>query len=175
DISRLESGAIEPQPGQVSLAELFRELEVEFHCLAQAQGMALCARRAPLTVSTDRILFSQLMQNLLGNALKYTEQGGVWVSCQQDARGLTIIIRDTGVGIPADKLERIFDEYYQVDTHGAQRPGVGLGLAIVKEVARLLGFKVAIRSTVGEGTCATVSIPNALVQAAAVLAPPQAA
>lgn len=175
DISRLESGAIEPQPAQIPLAELFRELEVEFHSLAQAHGIALSLQPAPLTVSTDRILFSQLLQNLLGNALKYTEQGQVWVTCQQQEKGLTISIRDTGVGIPADKLERIFDEYYQVDTHGAQRPGVGLGLAIVKEVARLLGFKVAIRSTVGEGTCATVSIPNALVQAATVLAPPLAA
>ena len=57
---------------------------------------------------------------------------------------------DTGIGIPADKLDRIFDEYYQVDTHGAKRMGVGLGLAIVKEVARLLGFAVKITSRVGE-------------------------
>src|SRR5690606_1334426 len=67
DISRLESGAIEPQPGQIPLAELFRELEVEFHSLAQAHGIALSLLPVPLTVSTDRILFSQLLQTLLGN------------------------------------------------------------------------------------------------------------
>lgn len=73
---------------------------------------------------------------------------------------LTISIEDTGIGIPADKLERIFDEYYQVDTHGAKRMGVGLGLAIVKEVARLLGFTVQITSTLGQGTQARVRIPR---------------
>ena len=72
---------------------------------------------------------------------------------------LVIAIRDTGIGIPPDKLERIFDEYYQVDTHGTKRMGVGLGLAIVKEVARLLSFKVTITSTVGRCTEATLDIP----------------
>lgn len=171
DISRLESGAIEPQPGQVTLADLFHELEVEFHSLAQAHGIRLSLQPAPLLVATDRILFLQLLQNLLGNALKYTEQGEVRVTCQSTPQALVISIQDTGVGIPEDKLERIFDEYYQVDTHGAQRPGVGLGLAIVKEVARLLGFKVRIDSQLGEGTCAHISIPNALVRPAALPTP----
>lgn len=174
DISRLESGAIEPRPTQVSLAELFHELGVEFQSLAHAHGIELSLQPAPLMVCTDRILFSQLLQNLLGNALKYTEQGEVQVSCHSTEQALVISVLDTGVGIPEDKLERIFDEYYQVDTHGAQRPGVGLGLAIVKEVARLLGFKVKISSHLGQGTCARVSIPQALVSAATPSAEPAA-
>ena len=72
-----------------------------------------------------------------------------------------IVIRDTGIGIPPDKLERIFDEYYQVDTHGTKRLGVGLGLAIVKEVARLLNFRVKITSTFGRSTEVTVVVPPA--------------
>ena len=75
---------------------------------------------------------------------------------------LVIAVEDSGIGIPGDKLERIFDEYYQVDTHGTKRMGVGLGLAIVKEVARLLGFAVKIQSRVGEGTQASLRIPNKL-------------
>jgi two-component system, sensor histidine kinase len=69
-------------------------------------------------------------------------------------------VEDSGIGIPADKLERIFDEYYQVDTHGSKRMGVGLGLAIVKEVVRLLGFAIKIHSKVGVGTQAVLRIPN---------------
>ena len=105
------------------------------------------------------------MQNLLGNALKYTDSGLVRLSCSQEEGAIIIAVEDTGIGIPADKVERIFDEYYQVDTHGTKRMGVGLGLAIVKEVARLLGFSVRIASEVGEGTQAFVRIPSRFVVA----------
>src|SRR5690606_38564085 len=98
-----------------------------------------------------RNLFYQLLQNLVGNALKYTDRGEVAVTCVPGASSLTVTVSDTGIGIPAEKLNRIFDEYYQVDMQGAKRMGVGLGLAIVTEVARLLGFTVTIQSRVGEG------------------------
>jgi CheY-like chemotaxis protein/anti-sigma regulatory factor (Ser/Thr protein kinase) len=101
-----------------------------------------------------------LLQNLVGNALKYTDHGWVRIKCSTDADNVVIAVEDSGIGIPADKLERIFDEYYQVDTHGTKRMGVGLGLAIVKEVARLLGFSVRIQSTVGRGTQALLRVPN---------------
>jgi CheY-like chemotaxis protein len=116
-----------------------------------------------VTLLTDRVLFSQLLHNLLGNALKYTDQGSVTVECTMSEGALVIVIRDTGIGIPPDKLERIFDEYYQVDTHGTKRLGVGLGLAIVKEVARLLQFRVKIASTVGRSTEVTVTVPGEFV------------
>ncbi|HEY0682832.1 MAG TPA: ATP-binding protein [Steroidobacter sp.] len=160
DISRLESGAIEPQVTNVPLADLLHQLTTEFESVAQARGIALRIEPAALIVSTDRNLFYQLLQNLVGNAMKYTDQGEVAVTCEPGAAALTVTVSDTGIGIPADKLDRIFDEYYQVDTQGAKRMGVGLGLAIVKEVARLLGFTVSISSRVGDGTQATVSIPN---------------
>jgi two-component system, sensor histidine kinase len=95
------------------------------------------------------------------------------VACTEHAGSLRIQVRDTGVGIPPDKLERIFDEYYQVDTHGAKRMGVGLGLAIVKEVARLLSFKVTITSTVGRCTEVTVDIPASHVIASVAVAAPR--
>ena len=159
DISRLESGAIEPQVTNVPLVELLHQLTTEFESVAQARGIGLRIEPAALLVSTDRNLFYQLLQNLVGNALKYTDQGEVAVTCVA-AAALTITVSDTGIGIPSDKLDRIFDEYYQVDTQGAKRMGVGLGLAIVKEVARLLGFTVNISSRMGQGTQATVSIPH---------------
>jgi PAS domain S-box-containing protein len=174
DISRLESGAIEPQCTRVAVPDLLNELRAEFDSIARARGLVLTVKHAPVTVVTDRELFHQLLQNLVGNALKYTDHGSVSVICTQQAESLRIHVLDTGIGIPPDKLEKIFDEYYQVDTHGAKRMGVGLGLAIVKEVARLLSFKVSITSTVGRGTEVTLDIP-ASQWAATVAAAPAAA
>ncbi len=175
DISRLESGAIEPQCTNVVVPELLNELRAEFDSLARSRGLLLTVQPANITVVTDRELFYQLLQNLLANALKYTDRGSVSIICTQHAEALRIQVRDTGIGIPPDKLERIFDEYYQVDTHGAKRMGVGLGLAIVKEVARLLSFKVTIASTVGHGTEVTLDVPASHLVASAADASPAAA
>ena len=175
DISRLESGAIEPVPTQVPVSEMLHQLRGEFDSVAAARGVALRIEPAAFVVTTDRTLCYQLLQNLVGNALKYTDQGEVAVTCAAGAHALAITVSDTGIGIPADKLDRIFDEYYQVDTQGAKRMGVGLGLAIVKEVARLLGFAVKITSRVGEGTRAIISIPNEYLAEAAAGAGPAAA
>lgn len=160
DISRLESGSIEPVSAEVHIAETFEELRSEFCSLAQARGIDLRVEPSDIAISTDRTLFYQLLQNLLGNALKYTDQGWVRVRCVDEDDAVVVLVEDSGIGIPADKLERIFDEYYQVDTHGTKRMGVGLGLAIVKEVARLLGFNVKINSIVGSGTKVALRIPG---------------
>lgn len=173
DINRMESGAIEPQVGEVSLADLFEDLAREFAPTAEAKGLALEFSPAALTVSTDRMLLTQLLQNLIGNALKYTERGKVSISHTLDSDALTLKIEDTGIGIPEEKLDRIFDEYYQVDRQGTKRLGVGLGLAIVREVARLLGFSVAVTSKFGQGTRVRVRIPRQKVHDHA--ARPQAA
>jgi two-component system, sensor histidine kinase len=173
DISRLESGAIDPVSEEVSIGEVFEDLRSEFSSVASARDIDLQVQATRVVLSTDRTLFSQLLQNLLGNALKYTDHGWVRLKCSEDADAVTISVEDSGIGIPADKLERIFDEYYQVDTHGTKRMGVGLGLAIVKEVARLLGFSVRIFSTVGAGTQAVLRIPQRyrVARAAAPAAP----
>jgi PAS domain S-box-containing protein len=160
DISRLESGAIEPVNVEVSVADVLEELRSEFSSVARARAIELQVEAPRVVLSTDRTLFYQLLQNLVGNALKYTDHGWVRIRCTTEADGVVIVVEDSGIGIPADKIERIFDEYYQVDTHGTKRMGVGLGLAIVKEVARLLGFSVSIQSRVGEGTQASLRIPN---------------
>lgn len=159
DISRLESGAIEPVSVEVPIADVLEELRSEFSAVARARDIDLRIDPSAIVLSTDRTLFCQLLQNLVGNAIKYTDRGWVRVSCAEDAGGVRVSVEDSGIGIPADKLERIFDEYYQVDTHGTKRMGVGLGLAIVKEVARLLGFSVKIHSRAGEGTQAVLRIP----------------
>ena len=160
DISRLESGAIEPQLAPVSLAAAFEDLAREFKPAAADRNLRLEFAESRVVISTDRTLFTQLLQNLIGNALKYTERGYVRISQAMDPDALVLKIDDSGVGIPEDKLERIFDEYYQIGPQGTQRLGVGLGLAIVREVSRLLGYSVAVASWAGEGTCVTLRIPR---------------
>ena len=160
DISRLESGVVRPQWAPVPLQEIFEELRREFERSAAQKSLALQLPCTDLVLKTDPILFAQLLQNLLGNAIKYTERGHVRVSQWLEADSLVIEIEDTGVGIPSDKLERIFDEYYQLGPQGTQRLGVGLGLAIVREVSRLLSYAVEVDSALGRGTRVRVRIPR---------------
>jgi PAS domain S-box-containing protein len=166
DISRLESGAIDPQLSPVAMVDIFGDLAREFAPSAAVKNLQLEFGDTHSVISTDRTLLTQLLQNLIGNALKYTQQGSVRISQVMDADALVLNIDDSGMGIPEDKLERIFDEYYQVDQKGAQRLGVGLGLAIVREVSRLLGYSVAVSSELGKGTRVRVRIPRLAIVAA---------
>lgn len=159
DITRLESGAIKPQLATVALQAIFSDLRREFEPVAAAKHLEFTVPETATVINTDRVLLTQLLQNLIGNSLKYTSMGSVRANLNTEADGLTIEIKDTGIGIPEDKLERVFDEYYQVDTRGSKRSGVGLGLAIVREVSRLLGYSVAVTSELGRGTQVRVRIP----------------
>jgi PAS domain S-box-containing protein len=159
DITRLESGAVEPQLAPVGVDAIFTDLAREFGPIAASKNLHLEFPEVQAAITTDRILLTQLLQNLIGNALKYTVRGTVRVVLHTEADALALDVEDTGLGIPEDKLDRIFDEYYQVDPKGTQRSGVGLGLAIVREVSRLLGDSVAVASTLGSGTRVRVRIP----------------
>ncbi|MDE1922638.1 MAG: PAS domain S-box protein [Gammaproteobacteria bacterium] len=171
DISRLESGAISPQIEAVPLASLFADLRREFESSAAAKALSLEFSEAPAVLASDRMLLLQMMQNLVGNALKYTDKGYVRVTQGPDADGVIVSVEDSGIGIAEDKVERIFDEYFQVDPRGGPRLGVGLGLAIVREVSRLLGYRVTVTSRIGEGTRITVHIPRQKLMADGVPAP----
>ena len=167
EISRLESGAIELKLEPVTLREIFDEIKYEFEAIASARGIHLRIPQTNIVLNTDRTLFHQILQNLVGNAIKYTNQGHVEVFCDAEkSEMLFITVGDTGIGIPEDKLERIFDEYYQIDAHSGNRSGVGLGLAIVREAIRLLGYKIKVLSRVGDGTQACVGIPKNMLMAA---------
>jgi PAS domain S-box-containing protein len=175
DITRLESGAVEPQLAPVSIDAIFADLAREFGPVAASKNLLLEFPAVQRVVTTDRILLTQLLQNVIGNALKYTARGTVRIVLHTDADALALDVEDSGVGIPEDKLDRIFDEYYQVDPKGTQRSGVGLGLAIVREVSRLLGYSVAVSSTLGSGTRVRVRIPLQRLSSAAASEPPREA
>lgn len=161
DVTKLESGNIRPNVEVVPLADVLGGLAQQFEALAGSRGLSLTISPTSTCLRTDRILFRQILQNLLNNALQYTREGGVTVGFRQDAEGLAIRIADTGVGIPAPELDRVFDEYYRVDTKGPRPRGFGLGLTIVRQISRLLGYTVKVESELGRGTTFALHVPAA--------------
>ncbi len=161
DVTKLESGNIRPNLDLVPVADVLGGLQQQFEAVAASRGLALTIEPTGACLRTDRILFRQILQNLLNNALQYTREGGVTVSYRQDAEGLAIRIADTGVGIPAPELDRVFDEYYRVDTKGPRPRGFGLGLTIVRQISRLLDYTVKVESELGRGTTFALHVPAA--------------
>jgi PAS domain S-box-containing protein len=161
DVSRLEAASIQPRIEEFGVAGLFDALRNEFEAIAAARNLKFSVTPVARGLRTDRTLLRQLLENLVGNAIKYTETGSVQLACRAEGDGLVITVTDTGIGIPAARLDRIFDEYYQIGQSGHY--GVGLGLAIVKRIAALLDLGIEVKSEPGRGTQFRVGIPAALV------------
>lgn len=160
DISKLESGAIKPEPTDFTVAALFEDLRAEFAGLAANKGLELqveaCADRA----HSDPSLVEQILRNLLSNAIKYTSAGHVAMRCRHDTHVIRIQVLDTGVGIPADQLPLIYDEFYQVGVAAnSVREGYGLGLSIVQRLAKLLDLRLRVESEVGKGSVFSLDLP----------------
>jgi PAS domain S-box-containing protein len=172
DVSRLESGGVQPILAEVPLRELCTDLGRNFEAAAAARGLDLEVHCPEVTVRTDRVLLRQLLQNLVSNALKFTREGGVCVTVADAAGGVVITVADSGIGIQADELGRIFDEYYQVAGVHTEQRGFGLGLTIVRQLARLLGFALEVESAPGQGTSFRLTLPAELRVAEAAAAAP---
>lgn len=160
DISKLDSGAIKPEPADFTLAALFEELRKEFAVLASNKGIELRIDQSCDGVHSDPSLVERILRNLLANAIKYTKQGRVALRCLHETAFVRIEVLDTGIGIPADHLPHIYDEFYQVgDPRGGPREGYGLGLSIVQRVAKLLNVTLDVRSEVGKGSAFSLILP----------------
>lgn len=161
DISKLEAGAIQPKLRPVELDIVLARLVQEFMPQARAKGLQLRLRlpkQVPL-VQTDEQLLASVLRNLLGNAIKYTQRGGVLVAVRRAAAGWKLQVWDTGIGIAEEHLTHVFEEYYQVDNPQRDRSkGLGLGLAIVQRMAALLDLNLHCRSRVGQGTVMEITL-----------------
>lgn len=160
DISKLESGTVQVKLEDVSMMQLIGELREQLESIATAKQLTLETQAANVSVRTDRILIRQLVQNLVANALKYTERGKVSLKVLHSEAETIIEITDSGVGIPRDQVAKIFDAYYQPHSARPDRPGVGLGLAIVKQIAELLGYGITVESQPGRGTTFRINVPT---------------
>ena len=160
DISRLDAGALQPAVRHFHLHELIGRLVNDFAPEARHKGLRLECAACEWTVHSDPALLERVLRNLVSNAIRYTDHGEVRINCVPDADQVRIEVADTGLGIPPDKHREIFGEFYQLHNPNRDRnKGLGLGLAIVDRVARLLGHRIEVRSTPGEGSCFTVLVP----------------
>ena len=153
DISRLDAGAIEPRVQQFPLRDLFRRLHMHFAGQAEQKGLGLRFSPGGKSISSDPQLLERILGNLVQNAIKYTEHGGIVVVARSTASHINVEIWDTGMGIRPADLRKVFDEFFQVGRGERVRAqGLGMGLAIVKRLVRLLGHELVVASTPGRGT-----------------------
>ncbi len=161
DINQIEVGAVKAEPVDFPINDLLDRLRDELTFHAQAVGLNLRVMPCASLVHSDPRLLEQMLRNLISNAIKYTQQGGVLVGCRRSAGLLRIEIWDTGLGIPASELQAIFEEYHQVDNPARQRSrGLGLGLSIVKSLGELLGHSIRVRSLPSKGSVFSIEAPT---------------
>jgi two-component system CheB/CheR fusion protein len=160
DINQIDAGTIVVSAIDFPIGELLGRLQSEFAYHAQSQGLILRVVPCSLLVRTDPRLLEQMIRNLVSNALKYTRRGRVLLGCRRRAGVLSVEVWDTGIGIPAEDLQSIFEEYHQLDNPARERSrGLGLGLSIVQQLGKLLDHPVHVRSRPGRGSAFAVEIP----------------
>ncbi|MFC3606634.1 CHASE domain-containing protein [Stutzerimonas tarimensis] len=167
DLSRIDAGRLPLAPESVDIPALLQELEDHAHAQAAQKRLRFATQITPGTpqaLVTDRARLQQILGNLLSNALKFTERGSVeLIVCHCEAAGqewLQFQVHDTGIGIPEDQQERIFQAFQQIDgSISRHHGGTGLGLAITRQLVEVLGGHISLRSALGQGACFTVELP----------------
>jgi signal transduction histidine kinase/CheY-like chemotaxis protein len=161
DISRLDAGVVRPRFATFGLASVFDRLSFEYGPIAKQKGLSLRVMKTAAYVCTDASLFERIVRNLVSNAVRYTDRGGLVLGCRRQDGGLRVEVWDTGRGIAPEKHREIFREFAQLDP-SARDPhkGLGLGLAIVDRLARLLEHDVGLRSVPGKGSVFSVTVPR---------------
>ncbi|MFN2386501.1 MAG: response regulator [Thermoanaerobaculia bacterium] len=164
DISKIEAGKMDIERQRVHVPALLQQIRTDFAAAAKQKGLELEVEADPGVeeVTTDPAKVTQILANLIGNALKFTERGSIRVRAQaRSSDRWALIVEDTGLGIPEEEQESIFEEFRQGDAPEHRgRGGTGLGLAIVKKIALLLGGRVALDSAPGRGSRFTVTLPR---------------
>ncbi|MGO9360328.1 MAG: response regulator [Xanthobacteraceae bacterium] len=166
DINQIEAGTIRAELETFRIDAVLDRVKSELGYQAEAQRIALHVVPCAVSVRSDPRLLEQMIRNLLSNALKYTRRGRVLLGCRRRQGKLSIEIWDTGVGIPADQLQDIFEEYHQLGNAAQDRAlGMGLGLSIVRRIGALLNHTVTVRSQLGKGSVFTVEVDRSPAEA----------
>ncbi|NEQ25888.1 MAG: PAS domain S-box protein [Microcoleus sp. SIO2G3] len=168
DFSKLESDKLELKLQELNLVELVTATTEELRLLAEQKNLALVVHsnlENPRIIN-DPVRLRQVLVNLISNAIKFTETGGVFVEVQQlNHNQVVLMVKDTGIGIPESELTNIFQEFWQVDRSTTRKQGgVGLGLAIVEKLVRLMKGTITVNSNLGEGSTFRVELPRQICQ-----------
>lgn len=164
-LSKIEAGRVELDAESFNVSELLRELVQMLGVNAEQKDVSIRLEEGVglgPTVSGDRRLLRQILINLIGNAIKFTDRGGIEICVNRsksDERALVFEIRDTGVGIPQAEFDRVFEPFSQVGSREKQIKGTGLGLSISRKLSRSMGGDILLDSTIGEGSTFTVTVP----------------
>ena len=164
DLSKIEAGRMELSYDEFFVSNAVHEVHNVIRSLSERRDIDLTIDVPDdLVVRADKSKFKQVLYNLLSNAIKFTAQGGrVWVTAAEEAEILRVDVGDTGVGIPREQHERIFNEFYQVDSATTRQvEGTGLGLSLTRRIVELHGGRMSLKSEPGEGSVFTVRMPLA--------------
>jgi signal transduction histidine kinase len=168
DFSRIEAGVIDPQPQSFRLQPMFNKIEREFGPQADAKGLTYRSRETSLVVRSDPALVELILRNLVSNAIRYTEQGGLLVACRRRGGEAVVEVWDTGIGIAPQQQREVFREFQQLgNPERDRRKGLGLGLAIADGLARRMGHGLSLRSVPGRGSVFRLALPVSNVVPAA--------
>ena len=159
DISRLDAGAVTPDIEEFPMQRVIDRLSAEFGRQASHKGLGFSSEPCAVTVRSDPNLLSEIVQNLVSNAIRYTDKGSVKMVCDCTGETCRLEVVDTGIGIEEDQLEAIFKEFHQTKTPGSSTEGFGLGLAIVRRLADLLEHDIGVESEPGKGSTFRVLVP----------------
>ena len=166
DISKLDAGIVHARREAFPIGNLMASVEAGYRPIAAAKGLGLRVSAPDVAVHSDPVLLGRMVRNLVENAIRYTEAGEVSVECTVRGARLSIAVRDTGIGIPAESLEEIFTEFHQLaNPERDQKQGLGLGLAIVRRLSGLLDHPIQVESRPGVGSVFTVEVPLDRVEA----------
>jgi len=160
DISKLESGGVAAHTRDVQLEDILQRIVADNVQQAEQKGLTLECVAEPCVIHTDPGLLERIVENFVTNAIRYTDDGKVRIECECSNDVASIMVTDTGIGIPEKELSSIFEEYYQLENNVRdRRKGLGLGLSIVKHIGRLLDHPVRVSSKVGDGSIFSVDVP----------------
>ncbi|WP_260294429.1 hybrid sensor histidine kinase/response regulator [Sedimenticola hydrogenitrophicus] len=158
DISRIEAGVVEPQQRVFHLHPLLTKLEIEFGPQADRKGLVYRCRETMLAVESDPVLVELMLRNLIANAIRYTEQGGILIGCRKRNDKVLLEVWDTGIGMAPEQQRDIFQEFYQVGNSERDRRK-GLGLAITDGLAQVLEHPLSLASRLGLGSVFRLALP----------------
>jgi signal transduction histidine kinase/CheY-like chemotaxis protein len=160
DFSRIEAGVVQPQVVSFRLQPLLNKIEREFAQQADAKGLAYRSRETELAADSDPALIELVLRNLVSNAIRYTDSGGLLVACRQREGHVVLEVWDTGIGIEPAHQREVFREFHQLgNPERDRRKGLGLGLSIVEGLARTLNHPLVLESTPGRGSVFRLTLP----------------
>jgi two-component system, sensor histidine kinase len=160
DISKLDAGQVRAKNEHFPVQTVLDRLRTTYAAAAASKGLRLRIRPSSAVLRSDQLLLFRILSNLVANAIRYTQSGGVLVICRRREGAVSIEVWDTGIGIPAEQHERIFEEFYQLhNPERDRRHGLGLGLATVRRIVQLFGYSLALRSEPGKGSVFSLRVP----------------